>query len=234
MPITFFGQASVPADNGSNSTTATTITPVASMLAGDLTVVHVTQRGTGTWSVGVTGGQTWNEVGANNVTTNVSAQTYWARFDGTWTANPRFDCTSGTNTTVIMLVFRPNNSTSTWGFGYLDDNNFGGPSFETYSFTPDFAPSVTIGVGSSADDNTWGNLVGSGWTKSGLSNQWRNLAGQDSSTTAMYYIQDTIDIVPLSRQTQLTLGADSVLGRRLHFYEIPSINTKPNFFSFFN
>ena len=235
MAITFFGVSSVPTDNGSNNTTATTITPPSSMSLGDLVVVHCTQRGTATWSVGVTGGQTWNSLGANNATTNVNEETFWARYNGTWGANPRFDSTAGTNTTVVMVVFRPTDNTYFWGANNIADNNVSGTTTVGISGVTTINPStITLAIWSSTDDNTWGTLNGSGWSKTGLDAQYRNLSGQDSSSTFAYYIATSIVSVPSVTQTQLTLGADATATRRITFYEYIPSSVKSTFFAFFN
>lgn len=235
MAITFFGASSVPADNGTSALTQTTITPPTSMQLGDLVVVHCTQRGTGTWSVGVTGGQTWGALGANTTTANVSAQTYWARYNGTWSANPRFNNTSGTNTTAVMLVFRPTATNYLWDWTTIADNNVAANTLVTISSTTTTtASSVVLAIWSTADDNTWGNLTGTGWSKTSLSAQYRNLAGNDSSSTFAYDISTAIETISAVSQNQLTLGADATFTRRVTFYEFIPAATNSNFFAFFN
>ena len=113
---TYFGSASVPADGASavNATTQVTITPPASMLAGDLVVVSCVSGASNTWSNGVTGGQTWTAETAYQGTAGPWCRLFWCTFNGTWGANPRFDSTVGTNTSAIMHVFRPSATTKVW------------------------------------------------------------------------------------------------------------------------
>lgn len=218
MP-TFHGVTSVPTDNGSNSTTTITLTPPASMVTGDLVVVTLTQRGTATFSVGVTGGQTWTSVGRDVGTSNVALETYWARYNGTWAANPRFDFSAGTNTSATMIVFRPDDNTKVWATEQIATNNTAGGTVSISSINTNFAPNVTLASWSSADDNTWGSLTGLGWEKTSLSNQYRNLAGNDSSSTFAYLFQSSPSSTLAVTQTQATLGPDNTTTRRITFYE---------------
>lgn len=219
MP-TFFGATSVPTDNGSNATTTITITPPASMLLGDLVVVYLQQRGTATFSVGIDGGQTWTPIGRNVGTANVAMDTYWARFDGTWDANPRFDFSAGTNTSAVMLVFRPDLTTDIWVTEQIQTVNAAAAATTTVTgVTPDNPNNVTIASWMTADDNTWGTLSGTNWTKGTLSAQYRNLAGNDQSATFAYQLQSTAANTNNVSQTQLTLGNDATTWRRITFYE---------------
>lgn len=214
------GVTSVPADNGTNATTTITLTPPASMLDGDLVVVYLQQRGTATFSVGVDGGQTWTPIGRNATTANVALETYWAKYNGTWAANPRFDFSAGTNTTAVMLVFRSDVPTNEWATEQIQTVNEAAAATITITgITPANPDSVTVGSWMTADDNTWGNLTGAGWSKLGLSNQYRNLAGQDASSTYAYYLQTGgPSPIPNTSQQQLTLGADATAWRRITFY----------------
>jgi hypothetical protein len=219
MP-TFFGATSVPTDNGSNATTTITITPPSSMLLGDLVVVYLQQRGTATFSVGINGGQAWTSIGRNVGTANVAMDTYWARFDGTWDANPRFDFSAGTNTSAVMLVFRPDVSTDIWETEQISTINAAAAATITVTgVTPANPNNVTIASWMTADDNTWGTLSGTNWTKGTLSAQYRNLAGNDQSATFAYQLQSTAANTNNVSQTQLTLGNDATTWRRITFYE---------------
>ena len=219
MP-TFFGVTSVPTDNGSNTTTTITLTPPASMVTNDLVVVHLTQRGTATFSVGVTGGQTWNSIGRDNGTSNVALETYWATYNGTWAANPRFDFSAGTNTTAVMIVFRPDDNTKIWATEQISTVNAAAAATITVTgITPNFNSNVTLAIWSTADDNTWGTLTGTNWVKTSLSDQYRNTAGNDSSSTFAYQLQTTAAGTNNVSQTQTAVGNDATTWRRITFYE---------------
>lgn len=221
MP-SFFGVSSVPADGASavNATTTITITPPSSMLEGDLVVVYLYQRGTATFSVGVNGGQTWTDIGRNVGTANVANTVFWATFNGTWSANPRFDFSAGTNTNAVMLVFRPDTSTNVWVEESDQVANAAAAATITVTgVTPANAPNVNIASWMTADDNTWGNLAGTNWTKTGLSAQYRNTSGTDMSSTYAYQLQTTAAATNNVSQQQLTLGNDATCWRRITFYE---------------
>lgn len=224
MPSFFGASAPVPADGGSNATTTITLTPPASMLAGDLAVVYTTQRGNAAWSVGLDGGQTWDTLGDSTTTANVSLNTFYTVFDGAWTVDPRFDCTAGTNTTAIMLVFRPTVLFGGWDFEqFTSVAQAAAATITVTDVTPVSDNNVTIASWHSADDNTWGNLSGTNWTKGTLAAQYRNLAGQDSSSTFAYQTQTTAAPTNNVSQQQLTLGNDATQWRRVTFYEIDII-----------
>jgi hypothetical protein len=219
MP-SFFGVASVPADNGTSTATQITITPPASMVAGDLVVVYLYQRGTATFSVGVTGGQIWTDIGRNVGTANVANTVYWATFDGTWVANPRFDFSAGTNTNAVMIVFRPDLSTSVWAEESNQVVNAAAAATITVTgVTPVNDLNVNIASWMTADDNTWGTLTGTNWIKTGLSAQYRNTSGNDMSSTYAYQIQAVAAPTNNVSQTQLTVGNDATCWRRITFYE---------------
>lgn len=221
MP-TFFGATSVPVDGAAatNATTTITLTPPTSMLDGDLVIVYLTQRGTATFSVGVTGGQTWTSIGRNVGTTNVALETYWARYNGTWAANPRFDFSAGTNTTAVMIVFRPDTSTNVWGTEQIATTAAAAAATITVTgITPANPNNVTVANWNTADDNTWGTLTGTNWTKGTLSAQYRNTAGTDASSTFAYQLQSTAAATNNVSQTQLTLGNDATTWRRVTWYE---------------
>lgn len=217
---TFFGVTSVPTDNGSNATTTITLTPPSSMVSGDLVVVYCQQRGAIGWTIGLDGGQSWTAIGNANVTTNVSMNTFWATFNGTWSSNPRFDNAGGTNTTAVMVVFRPADNTKVWATEQIQTTAAAAAATITVTgVTPANNENVTIASWHTADDNTWGTLTGTNWTKTGLGNQYRNLSGQDSSMTLAYQLQTTAAATNNVSQTQLTVGNDATTWRRITFYE---------------
>ena len=223
---TFFGVSAVPVDGASavNATTTITITPPASMVAGDLVVVYGQQRGNTAWTVGLTGGQSWTNVGNSTATANVSMNTFWCRFNGTWSVDPRFDNSGGTCTSAVMLVFRPATSTNDWFTEQISTTAAAAAATITVTgVTPANANNVTIASWHTADDNTWGTLTGTNWTKGTLSAQYRNTSGTDQSMTFAYQLQTTAAPTNNVAQTQLTLGNDATTWRRITFYEAEPI-----------
>lgn len=193
MAITFFGESANPADNGTSAATQITLTPPSLMQAGDLVYVHLVQRGNATMSVGVSGGQRWFD-GVRQINgAALVSQTFWCVFNGTWSSDPRFDFSTGTNTKANMLVFRPSaGKTMVLDVAEVTSTFTSGASPFTITITGvtrDAAKSsVAIAAWASFDDNSWGNLTGSGWSKTGLSDQYRNTSGSDSSSTYAYSI----------------------------------------------
>lgn len=219
MPISFFGVTPSPADNGTNATSTITLAPPASMLQGDLVVVFLQNRAFATFSVGVTGGQTWNFVqrfpgGAGTI------GSYWATFNGTWSANPRFDFSATTNTSAYMLVFRANSTASVWSLEqYAQNSDTGNLTKTIIGVTPTADNNVTVAGFLSMDDNTWGAVTGTNWTRTGLAAQYRNLAGTDTSATFAYQIQATAAPTNNVSVAQATLGPDETLMPRMTFIE---------------
>lgn len=190
---TFFGVTSSPADNGTSTATTITLTPPGSMTAGDLVYVVQWQRGTATFSIGVTGGQLWNSLTRHTDGSVLSTQAHWARFDGSWAANPRFDFSAGTNTNALMLVFRPTSTSKLLAVDVAQATaSFAAgstPFTKTITgHTRTKSSCVTIGVWISTDDNSWGSLSGSGWSQTSLTAQYRNTSGSDMSLAAAYNI----------------------------------------------
>lgn len=223
---TFFGVSAVPVDGAAavNATTTITITPPASMLAGDLVVVYTQQRGAVAWTNSTAGGQSWNNVGNSTVTANISMNTFWARFNGTWAANPVFTNTGGTCTSAVMLVFRPNLNTNDWFTEQIATTAAAAAATITVTgVTPANGNNVTIASWMTADDNTWGTLTGANWVNTSLSAQYRNTSGTDQSMTFAYQLQTTAAPTNNVSQTQLTLGNDATTWRRITFYEAEPI-----------
>jgi ABC-type transporter Mla subunit MlaD len=223
MAITYRGSTSSPADNGTSTATQITLTPVASMAAGDLCIVYLQQRGTATFSVGVTGGQTWQSF--NRITgTNIAVQAFWCTFNGTWGANPRFDFSAGTVTTAVMHVFQPTSTAYKW---YLDlFPTSGSFTAGTTPFTKTITgittvrnSTVTIASWFTADDNTWGSLAGTGWSNSGMSAQYRNTSGSQQSSAYAYNIQSSAGATNNVSLNQTAQGGDAGITYISAFFE---------------
>lgn len=224
---TFFGVATNPTDNGTlaEPQTGATLTPPASMLAGDLVIIRLYNEN-GSAGDGLQlnndGGQTWTSDTTDGSYSYGGAaaghRLYWCTFNGTWSANPTFDLPSKGGTRgggAQMLVFRPDNTSKQW---FLDTSPvwtpFIAPSTPftvtvTAGYTPSNNDTVTLAGWCSDDDNTWGTLTGSNWSNTGLGAQYRNLGGSDLSTTYAYTLQGTAASLPDVSQNQATLGGDA-------------------------
>lgn len=184
----YFGSASVPADNGSNATGQLTITPPASMQRGDLVIVHCESRtATPTWSIGVDGGQSWTAESAF-----FNGRIFWCVYDGTWDADPRFDCTLSACTSAVMQVFRGQGTS----YGWEQDVAFQGfnASGPVTTCTITGVTTVTnkaVGVAGwdTQSSRTWSGLT-AGWSVAGDA-QYRNTAQSDQTLTHAYKLMPT-------------------------------------------
>lgn len=191
---TYFGSSSSPADNGAQAgPTPPAITPPVGMLQGDLVVIYGQYRATGaTLSINQAGGQTWNTITGNNGS-NQSTAIFWCTFNGTWSANPSIRVGSGTNgLTSVMYVFRPTANGFSWrlNVNLATATTTGANPNTINSVSTTASNTVTMAFWSSAFTNTWGTLNGTGWSKTGLSAQYRNTTTGQSHTAA-YNIQTT-------------------------------------------
>ena len=201
--ITFFGGASSPADNGTQTDgAARSITPPASMQANDyVLVLMTTAHATATAQVhsnSTTGGQTWTKetqcVSPDLGGSTVRSTIFHARFNGTWDADPAFSTTnsSGEGLTLVMAVFRGVDTSTAFdvsptcaGF----DAPGGTGDVTLTALTTSGANSLAIAFWSSITAHTWTVQTG-GWTQSDPA-QFRNLSGSDFSSSYAYKIQAT-------------------------------------------
>lgn len=212
-----------PTDNGTNTSQDWTVTIAGSgftFVTGDLVLIYAWQRTSATITVDVTGGQTWNEIGGDNGTNNVSMNTFWCEYNGTWSADPSLNFSAGTNTNAIMVVFRPSDASTTWATEQISTQNQSAAATITMTgVTPNFNNSATVAAWFTADDNTWGSLTGTGWSKTNLSAQYRNTSGNDMSGTFAYRLIGTAAATNDVSQTQTAVGNDATCTRRITFYE---------------
>src|SRR5687767_5327805 len=107
MTIAYFGSASNPADNGSNTVNTIAVTPPASMTEGQLVLFIGHVRSSTTITVSETGGQTWNALDHIENGAVVRARVFWCRYNGTWSANPSLTQSSTICFSAVMHVFTP-------------------------------------------------------------------------------------------------------------------------------
>lgn len=240
MAITYFNSASTPADNGTNTATTTSVTPPGSMLTGDLVVLISYQRGTSTThNISNTGGQAWNTAFSSTASSSatLSAAMFWCTFNGTWSADPSVVFSAGTNTNVVMHVFRPSDTGKVWSEGTNVPFtpkamlNQAAPStpFDVssgYTIDPDQSSAVILIGALSDDDNTWTMSSNpSTFTVAG-SAQYRNTSGNDTSSVHTYKITNASATGPILRQA--TNGGDPGLTYYIIFYEdIPAASFDP-------
>jgi len=217
--ITFFDSSSTPTDNGANGDAADlTLTPPASMVAGDFVYVHVTHRSNGaTLTNVVTGGQSWTaETNRSNGTSSVE-RGFWCRFNGTWAADPTFhtNVSQGSAFTAIMLVFRPTGGGNTWAVDVAEQFvTFATPGspFDVTRAGQTALTASTVTIASfhaSSDANTWSLQTGT-WTAPYA--QIRNTTGAGTSTQLAYLIQTSAAATGsvVSRQNAALAGATMI------------------------
>ena len=202
---TFFGVSSTPADNGTNGTAAASITPPPSMVVGDLVVVYAHYRGnSATINITNAGGQSWfAEVSAVTGSTQ-TYYIYWCRYNGTWSANPVFTGPGTNGMSAIMYVYRPTLSTSVWGVHIAAANTTSSATTNVITGLTTTAPNtVTMAFWGNALATTWSGLTGTPqWSQTGISTQYRNIAGTDQSHSAAYSINTVPAIISDVSQVQ--------------------------------
>lgn len=228
MAITLHGSSSVPTDNGSNATTLISLVPPAGMIANDLVMVFLQQRGTATVTGNPdNGGQSWTEFSATSFTNQV-LHVRFATFNGSWSSNPSWSLSAGTCTTGLMLVFRPNTGkilTPNLSYGVGNGWGQGALVSGTTTFTSGFSitsPAVDqlgLFIYNTADDNTWSLTTPNGYALV-APNQVRNLAGTDQSIAIPWKTSSSTAALGNFTLIQATLGADQTRGYSWHFYEI--------------
>lgn len=230
---TFFGVAATPTDPGTNATLTISITPPSSMLANDLVLVFCWMRTSSATITNTTsGGQTWNAIDpattSSSANATLSARMFWCVFNGTWGTNPVFTYSANTNTNAVMVVFRPSISTNTWGLdatvtGTWTDRLATDANSDRLGFVPSANQNVNIQAGFSDDDNTWALVSSTNWLQTGLSTQYRNTSGQDTSGAIAYQCQDTAANTNNVNVAQQSLGPDGGWDFSISFHEVAAV-----------
>ncbi|MBS1574179.1 MAG: T9SS type A sorting domain-containing protein [Bacteroidetes bacterium] len=206
---TFVAEKDYPTDNlvgGSTTATITLTSPPATLQAQDLVIVYAHYRGNTTLAIGNAGGQAWNTATAVAGGSNQSFAIFWCIYNGTWAANPTVTGgTAGNPLSAIMYGFRTSVPGNSWVL-HLGPNNAGPTNAAPITITgltTTVANTVTMGFWGSPSNTTWSAVpTGAGWSKTGLSQQVRNLGGSFQSHTAAYNIQATAGAVANVTQTQ--------------------------------
>jgi hypothetical protein len=218
MSIAYFGSASTPADNGTNTANPTAVTPPGSMLAGDLVLMIAESRdSTATLAISNTGGQSWTSETQQNQT-NCRIRLFWCRFNGTWSANPSVSFGNTNPHIVVMHVFRPSNTSSVWQVDVAQvSGNYAAPG-GAHTVTIPGITTITDGAlvfagWASSDNNTWGSLT-AGWSNPAPNPaqdpfQYRNSSGNDQSQTHAYRVMATAGASGNVSKNQATVGGDA-------------------------
>ena len=221
--ITYVGSASNPADTVGLDGTVVAVTPPAGMQSGDLAVLIANAREAGqALAISNAGGQTWTAEAAN--TTNTTQRIFWARFNGTWAANPSVSFPAGANsTTVVMHVFRPTGVFNTWAIDVaLANSSFtagaGGLNKTITGINTVTDGALVLATWATPDDNLWA-VQTAGWAHAGNS-QYRNRDGNDASQSAVYRVMPTAGATGDVVNRQTANGGDAGNSAIVAFREI--------------
>lgn len=237
---TFVGVSAVPSDNSTDATSPQAIGVPAGLAAGDLWFVYAAKRtASGAITMTSQGGQTWTSGTATASTGGVlSGNFFWCIYTGSG-SNPQITFNATTNNTSISLGFRPATGGDSWAVDAAQSGTFvdraAAASFTITGWTPNHAKNVNIAVWNTDDDNTWGTLTGTNWTKGTLSAQYRNTAGSDASISIAYQLQNAAAATNNVSQTETALGNDGGLTFAICFYEFTAAtrNANSDFFKLF-
>lgn len=211
---TYFGYALGMTDSADQAGPGPiTITPPSNMKSGDLVVVSGVYRGNNTpISVTNAGGQAWDSLTYLAQTLN-SMRAFWCKFNGTWSTNPTFGISSGTNAlTVFMHVFRPaDTSAHSWAIDSSRGSTYSAPStpFDVTinGVTASVDSTVVYAVITSSDDNSWLCQTG-GWTNGQPYSGLQNINGSDNSMHCAYKFQQTKGATGSVVERQTNRGGD--------------------------
>jgi hypothetical protein len=181
---TFFGISANPADNVALAGPTQSITPVASMIAGDLVcIIAGYKSASATLAISNTGGQIWTaENQAGGATSGVRMRLFWATFNGTWSGNPSVTVTSGSLAlSMQMVVFRPSGSNPSWNVAIPIQvgDHAAAPNINTPYINNPVKGVMLAGI-MTDDDNTFTHPGGNAMPFLG-SSQYRNPQGTDVS-----------------------------------------------------
>lgn len=220
---TFAGVTSVPADNNPQVGPTVTVGPPAGMAANYLAIIYAQYRGNVVPTISASAGQTWNTATTYNGGGALNQYTaiFWCNFNGTWSGSPAVTVGAGnTNAlTAIMYAFKPGVSTDIWGVNVAATNNTSNTSPNSIAAITTTAPTtVSMAFWSSSTSITWGTLSGAGWSKTGLTAQYRNTTTGQTQTAA-YDILTAVGSTAAVAQTPSV--APTALRTILSWYEAP-------------
>lgn len=209
--ITYVGSASNPTDNNSLGSSPVAVVPPGGMTAGDLVILVANSTVNNvTMTMSAQGGQAWTS--QTNINTTGSQRIFWARYNGSWSANPSVAFSDTSNTTVVMHVFRPSASQNTWALDVAQTSSASTPSGANDDVTINGINTITDGAlvfatWTSVDNNTW-SLQTAGWTNAGGS-QYRNRQSSDASQSSAYRVMATAGATGDVVNRESSLGPDN-------------------------
>ena len=229
--ITYFNSASNPTDNGSSGSSPTAVAPPASMVAGDLVILIGNSReNSGTLAISQAGGQTWTSQTANS--TQVSQRIFWARFNGTWSANPSVSSNKTKAFTVVMHVFRPSASANTWAIDVAQINaqytKPAPPGNVTITGITTLTNGALVFANWASTDNNAYTLQTSDWANAGSAQYRNDTNDKDSSQSSAYKIMSTAGATGNVTNQQTSAGDDKGNTSILAFKEVSVISIANN------
>ena len=223
--ITYVSSASNPGDTGTLVATVVAVTPPGAMQTGDLVILVANAREANqALAISNAGGQTWTTEAANITTT--TQRIFWARYNGTWSANPSVSFPAGANgTTVVMHVFRPTSIFHTWALDVaLTNSNFASPpnprDVTIGGITTVTNGALVLAVWATTDDNQWGLQTG-GWSNAGIAQYRNNDKKNNSSQSAAYRVMPTAGATGNVVNRQTANGGDAGNSAIIAFREMP-------------
>lgn len=215
---TILGHAHDPVtDNSANAGTDAAVDKDAGALStavtGDVIVAIVCYRGTsGTLSVTTTGGQTWNQSGSQINTGNFRCAMFWCIFNGTWSADPVFSISSGTNAILadcIVIGKDTFDSTTPFDVAFTSNGTSSSSTFDQTGFNTATDGALAFIGRISQDNNTYGSFT-AGWST--VWDQWRVTTTTGLASVLAYKPMATAGGTGNFSSTQATLGADASFG----------------------
>ncbi len=189
--LTYFGSSSNPTDNSDFSASTATITPPASMIAGDIVYVCASVKSsTQNPSITTTGGQTWTSLSVQQLSGVGSIRSFYCVFNGTWTTSPIVSFGTSIAPIAVMHVFRPQypNSIVDLNVDIVQTSHSAATTITAPEIQTAAENTITLVAFSSGDDNSWGSISGTGWNVLGNA-QYRNTNSTDASLAFAYKVQ---------------------------------------------
>lgn len=230
MSFSYFGTAVQPIDNATlfdAGPANVSVTPPASMQAGDFVCLWCDRRSTADIVMGDDGGQSWT-AGTVRQTGSSSTKLFWCTFNGTWSANPSIVTIANPSILISleMEVWRPSGVVSVDVAESFHTYNAPVTPFDVTapSVTPVASDTLQIFRWFSLDKNTWGLQSPPAGVVNAGSAYYRNVdnsgASKNMSHSTAYLVQAAANPTGTVTNRQLTLGGDPGLYLTYSFKEI--------------
>lgn len=214
-----------------------TVVPPLGMREGDLIYLtcQIQNAASGNMTISNAGGQTWNGTATEATGNDQSLKGFWARFNGTWSANPSVASAalSGTQPFSVQAhVVRPPNS----GFRWVENVAFAGATYAAPSSpftvtitgqTTTLPDAVTFATFCAADDVEWNSNSQGSLMAYRQNIELRNLAGGDQSISTLLKLMPAVGATGNFSFNQFTNGPDAGVTGIVSFAAIPPRKQAP-------